>query len=134
MEIFRYALSPMKSEILKDHEWFDSIISWKGNDYSVSSIVDAANYEERLRKYTCSIETFFMDYQAPCLNSLISFAEHCVRVADANLNYPLILAPDGYLLDGRHRLVKHLILGELELAVIRLSEMPAPIRPTGDNA
>ena len=64
------------------------------------------------------------DYCAPCEANLKSFAEHIKRVNDADLDYPIILAPDGFVLDGKHRLAKAISLGNKTIKAVQFSEMP----------
>lgn len=43
--------------------------------------------------------------------TLQDYADHLQRVLQADLRYPLLLAPEGHLMDGAHRLVKARLLG-----------------------
>ena len=53
-------------------------------------------------------------------------ASHAQLVKDANLEYPIILCADGRLMDGMHRVVKALSLGETRINAVRFTETPAP--------
>jgi hypothetical protein len=48
------------------------------------------------------------------------------RALDGDLNYPIILGPDGTIYDGFHRLVKAWALGLPTIRVKRLPKMPPP--------
>lgn len=50
----------------------------------------------------------------------------------ANTRYPLILAPDGFLLYGRHRLVKLVLNSASTVKIKRLEDMSAAYRKTED--
>jgi hypothetical protein len=51
-------------------------------------------------------------------------AEHARDIFEADLAYPIILAPDGEALDGWHRICKAYIQGVDELAAVQLKSMP----------
>jgi hypothetical protein len=53
------------------------------------------------------------------------------RVLRADLEYPIILTPAGWIADGMHRLIKAHYLGCATVKVVRLTEMPAPIPTPG---
>lgn len=51
---------------------------------------------------------------------------HMQLVSAADLNYPIILSPDGRIMDGMHRIAKALLLGHSEIMAVRLDLMPEP--------
>lgn len=53
---------------------------------------------------------------------------HMKAVLDADLSKPIILDEDGELMDGRHRVMKALLLGEASLKAVRFDENPSPCR------
>ena len=57
-----------------------------------------------------------------------AFADHCRRVADSELRYPIILSPDGEVMDGMHRIVRATLEGRKTLPAVRLKAYPAPDR------
>jgi disulfide oxidoreductase YuzD len=54
----------------------------------------------------------YISYSSPCEANLRSFIEHVKLVNDANLEFPIILNEDGFVIDGRHRLSKAIIEGK----------------------
>lgn len=54
------------------------------------------------------------------------FVEHMALVGDADLAYPVILAADGAVMDGRHRVAKALLEGRATIDVVQFGEDPAP--------
>ena len=50
------------------------------------------------------------------------------QVEDADLSYPVILTPDGFLADGFHRSVKAHLMGRKTIMAVRLAKMPRPSR------
>ncbi len=55
-----------------------------------------------------------------------SVAEHAKLIEEADLSYPVILDPDGRLMDGMHRVCKALNLGMESIMAYKLPEMPEP--------
>ena len=53
-------------------------------------------------------------------------ADHCRRIAAADLDYPIILNSDGSLMDGGHRLCKALLDGKTTVRAVRFDTMPEP--------
>ncbi len=55
-----------------------------------------------------------------------SIAMHVQLVNEADITYPIILCPQGRLMDGMHRAVKALVLGRKTIPAYRLPELPPP--------
>jgi len=53
-----------------------------------------------------------------------AIAEHARDIYEADLSYPIILSPDGEVLDGSHRMCKAYLQGIDELDAVRLKSMP----------
>lgn len=51
---------------------------------------------------------------------------HMKAVQAADLDKPIILDEDGELMDGRHRLMKAMLLGEETIKAVRFDENPSP--------
>lgn len=58
--------------------------------------------------------------------TLQDFCDHWRRVEDADLTYPILLTPDGWIMDGCHRLVRAKMLGHKRIQVIQFTELPEP--------
>lgn len=52
--------------------------------------------------------------------------EHMTLVNEVDLSYPIIVGPDGRVMDGMHRIAKVLLGGGTTIAAIRLTELPPP--------
>lgn len=115
---------------LHEYKWHECYISWKGWDYSIAELIKHA---ESIKAIECPIEAIDMTYNAPNDNNILSFVEHMKRVLAANIRYPLLLAPDGFLLDGRHRLAKLVMNNASTVKIKRLHDMPAAYRKTKDD-
>lgn len=53
-------------------------------------------------------------------------AEHARRINAADLSYPVILAADGGLMDGGHRIAKAWLTGQTSVAAVRFETDPPP--------
>lgn len=53
-------------------------------------------------------------------------AEHARLIAQADLEHPIILDPEGRVMDGLHRVCKALIQGATTIKSVRLPTMPEP--------
>ncbi len=53
-------------------------------------------------------------------------AEHARRIFEANLDYPVILAADGRLMDGGHRIARAWTGGATEILAVRFATNPPP--------
>lgn len=55
-----------------------------------------------------------------------SIAEHMQLVAATDLSYPIIVCPEGRLMDGMHRVVKALMEGRESVMAYQLEVLPEP--------
>ena len=53
-----------------------------------------------------------------------SIAEHVKRVNETSLDHPILLDPDGFIMDGWHRVVKALVEGRETIKAVRFTKMP----------
>jgi hypothetical protein len=60
----------------------------------------------------------------PTVRNVVIHVRHAMHEVDPS--YPVILGPDGRLLDGMHRVVRALLQGETHIAAVRFDELPAP--------
>ena len=51
---------------------------------------------------------------------------HMKAVNDADLSFPIILDEDGELMDGRHRIMKAMLLGHPSVLAVRFDSNPQP--------
>ena len=52
--------------------------------------------------------------------------EHAALIEEVDLSYPIILAPDGRVMDGMHRVARALRDGHSTISAVRLVEYPEP--------
>ena len=50
--------------------------------------------------------------------------EHCQRIMAADSSYPIIIAPNGDVLDGVHRIARAMLEGRTTVRAVRLDAMP----------
>lgn len=61
------------------------------------------------------------------------FTKHMRAVMDTDLDYPIILDDEGYVMDGRHRIVKALFEGATHIKFVRFKKTPEPDYYEGEN-
>lgn len=62
----------------------------------------------------------------PDERSCMHMAHHAKRVLNADLSYPILLAEDGSLFDGSHRIAKAWVMGHETIQVVRFPRKPEP--------
>lgn len=60
-------------------------------------------------------------------------AEHARRIQTADLQFPIILASDGSLMDGGHRISKAWLAGRSTVRAVRFAVDPSPDWVTNDE-
>ncbi len=68
-------------------------------------------------------EYWFDDWQRPTVRK---FVEHFRLVQEVDPSYPIILGPDGRVMDGMHRVARALLEGRPSVEVVRLPVVPEP--------
>ena len=58
--------------------------------------------------------------------SVRAVAEHARLIEEADLSFPVILCPEGRVMDGMHRIAKAALRGDAAIAAYRLRELPEP--------
>lgn len=106
---------------IKPHKWATDYIGHKGKDFSIAELV---KHSEKTPTTIVPIEAIDMSYFIADKSDIIEFCEHMKRVMKAEMKYPILLAPNGTLLDGRHRLAKAIIEGHKTVKLKRLKTMP----------
>ena len=66
---------------------------------------------------------WFGDGAAPSVSDLI---EHFRMIEEADLSFPIILSPDGRVMDGMHRVAKAALRGESHVLAHVLPFLPPP--------
>ena len=66
---------------------------------------------------------WFQDDDLPTVRRIV---EHFRLVREVDLSYPIILGPDGRVMDGMHRVARALLEGHVTIKAVRLSTVPTP--------
>ena len=92
-----------------------------GNLYSVARLIDMC---KDLEPFDAPLQAF--DLSAPIWQDYSTFdlAFHVKAVNEADLDYPIILDWNGSIADGRHRLIKALVLGHSTIKCVRMYWKP----------
>ena len=53
-------------------------------------------------------------------------ADHARLISESDLSYPVILSSDGRIMDGMHRVLKAVLLGQSHIAAVRFVTDPEP--------
>lgn len=80
-------------------------------------------------------EYWFDHGVAPTVRNVV---EHCRLIQEVDLSYPIVIDPDGRVMDGMHRVARALLEGRRTIAAKRLAELPTPdlrnYRPEEDSS
>jgi hypothetical protein len=68
-------------------------------------------------------DCWFGRHRVPTIKAI---AEHAKRIQAADLSYPIILAADGRLMDGGHRLARAYLEGRTEVQAVQFERGPEP--------
>jgi hypothetical protein len=60
---------------------------------------------------------------APTVRAVV---EHARRMLAADLSFPVILGPDGRVMDGMHRIARAILEGKTEVTAVRFPALPEP--------
>jgi hypothetical protein len=66
---------------------------------------------------------WFHDGEEPTVRKV---ADHARLIQDVDASYPIILGPDGRVMDGMHRVARALLKGEATITAVRFQVLPDP--------
>ena len=66
---------------------------------------------------------WFDDREQPTVRKVI---EHVRLIQDVDMTYPIILGPDGRVMDGMHRVARALLEGRETIRAVRFEAVPEP--------
>ena len=96
-----------------------------GDLYSVARLIDDT---KQLKPFEAPLATLNLSSIVWDRYNLLELAFHCKRVNKADLKKPIIIAWDGCIADGRHRLIKALMLGKRTIKAVRMTWKPEPCK------
>ena len=105
---------------------------WPGDDgldaWAVDRLINlsASLTEEEVPVATIwEVDTvyWFDETQQPTVRKVL---EHVRLIEEVDLSYPIILGPDGRVMDGMHRVARAILEGRETITAVRLPELPDP--------
>ena len=66
---------------------------------------------------------FDNDHQRPTVRAVI---DHVRLIGEVDATYPIILGPDGRVMDGMHRIARAILENRPTIAAVRLAGLPEP--------
>ncbi|TNJ67013.1 chromosome partitioning protein ParB [Paenibacillus hemerocallicola] len=63
-------------------------------------------------------------YGSTTVPTIRNVANHCKRIIQADMEYPILLTSDGLLVDGGHRIAKALINGQQQIDAVFIEALP----------
>lgn len=102
----------------------------KGNRYSVARLVDDTKH---LPVFDCPLAALGLSGEIWSGCNMHALAWHVRRVKDADLDQPILLDWEGDIADGRHRVIKALVLGKRTIKARRMTWKPEPCQVEGDK-
>lgn len=103
----------------------DNTCVYGHKEWFVTTLFRAA---EGIEPYDLQLSALNLDVSFPTSDTIANFCYQMKRVQDADLSYPIIQAPDGWIMDGFHRIVKAIIEGRITIKAVRLKVLPNPDR------
>ena len=100
-----------------------------GRTYNVYAAIQLA---KNLPVEDVDIRLIYRASGSPCDNSFTDFVKHVKSVIDADKSYPIIIADDGAIIDGRHRLAKAMIDGDKTIKAVIFESVPEGCYTLGD--
>lgn len=94
-----------------------------GNRWSVARLIDDTKH---LKAFNAPIAALDLSGRIWSGADMALLAYHVKKVNDADLQRPIIIAWDGSIADGRHRIIKALIEGKKTIKAVRMTWRPTP--------
>jgi hypothetical protein len=93
-------------------------------DRLVAAVADVPVEDVPLAEIEELDTTYWFDHgYSPTVRTVV---EHCRLIQDADLGYPIVLDPDGRVMDGMHRAARALLEGRSHIRAKRLRQLPEP--------
>lgn len=109
-------------KIAEWHQPKDQMCYLGRNSWSVPRLFELAR-ELPVMDIPLNHMSVYYTYDKLTLREMVT---HMQAVNNADLGKPVILDEDGELMDGRHRLMKAMLLGNETIKAVRFDENPSP--------
>lgn len=103
----------------------DCFFDVNGDCYGVARLVDMS---KDLLIFDCPLAALNLSTKIWEGNNIFDLAFHVKKINDADLSKPIILAWDGTIADGRHRIIKAIADGKNTIKAVRITWKPTPCR------
>jgi hypothetical protein len=112
---------------MKIKEWYkpsDQMCSLGRHSWSVPRLFELSR-NLPIMEVPINHLSLYYTYEKLTLRDMVM---HMNAVNNADLDKPIILDEDGELMDGRHRLMKAMLLGKETIKAVRFDENPSPCK------
>lgn len=116
---------PPKVEFNRADPLQDYYDDGNGNLYSVARLIDDTKH---LPVFECPLAALDLSGEIWEGCNIHGLAWHVRRVKDADIDRPILLDWEGGIADGRHRVIKALVLGKRTIKARRMMWKPEPCR------
>lgn len=117
--------NPPVVELRKADPLQDAYYDGEGNYWGVARLIDLVKDEKEFLIPLAGLNLSSCVWSG---SDMMMLAFHCKKVFDADLDIPIIIAWDGVIADGRHRVIRALIDGETTIKAVRMTWRPTPCR------
>ena len=112
---------------MKIKEWYkpsDQMCSLGRHSWSVPRLFELSR-NLPIMEVPINHLSLYYTYEKLTLRDMVM---HMNAINNADLDKPIILDEDGELMDGRHRLMKSMLLGNETIKAVRFDENPSPCK------
>jgi len=112
---------------MKIKEWYkpsDQMCSLGRHSWSVPRLFELSR-NLPIMEVPINHLSLYYTYEKLTLRDMVM---HMNAINNADLDKPIILDEDGELMDGRHRLMKSMLLGKETIKAVRFDENPSPCK------
>ena len=102
----------------------DQMAKLGDNHWSVSRLIELSK-NFKVMNVPLDHLNVFNTYEKLTLREMVM---HMNAINDADLKYPIILDEDGDIMDGRHRIMKAMLIKAKTIKAVRFDENPSPCR------
>ena len=99
----------------------DQYQEYKGKNFAVCDLIEAVKNRPIIEVVICHLGMCNYTTGIEDFNGAVRFM---LRVSKADLNCPIILCPEGFVLDGKHRVAKALFNGIKVIKARQFKKMP----------
>lgn len=114
--------------MLEKYTFSDSVFHDDGDEWNAPTIYKAVE-DQKLKPFKFPMKCMNLcQNRFRNTNNISDMAHHVSRCENVDMDIPIVLCPDGEILDGYHRIVRAVINGDENIMAYRLEKMPRPDR------